>query len=65
MRNSALKTVNASLAAFTVIVCLEISPMLARGGGGGHFSRGAATLPGGGFHSGGRWKAANHGNNRF
>jgi len=37
MRNSTLKAVTASFAAVAMIVSLGTSPVLARGGGGGHF----------------------------
>ena len=58
MRNSTWKAVTASLAAVALVVSLGASsPVLARGGGGGHggggFGGGGHAFSGGGFRAGG------------
>jgi len=62
MRNSTLRAITASVTAVAMIVSLGTSPVLARGGGGGHaggihvgggFHAGGGLHPGGGFHPGG------------
>jgi hypothetical protein len=51
MRNSTLRAITASVAAVAMIVSVGTSPVLARGGGGGH--AGGVRASGGGFHGGG------------
>jgi hypothetical protein len=51
MRNSTLRAITASVAAIAMIVSIGTSPVLARGGGGGH--AGGVRAGGGGFHAGG------------
>src|SRR3984885_15209012 len=51
MRNSTLRAITASVAAVAMIVSVGTSPVLARGGGGGH--AGGVRAGGGGFHAGG------------
>jgi hypothetical protein len=51
MRNSTLRAITASVAAVAMIVSVGASPVLARGGGGGH--AGGVRAGGGGFHAGG------------
>jgi hypothetical protein len=51
MRNSTLRAITASVTAVAMIVSLGTSPVLARGGGGGH--AGGIHVGGGGFHAGG------------
>jgi hypothetical protein len=72
MRNSTLRAITASVAAVAMIVSVGTSPVLARGGGGGHaggfhvgrggFHGGGGFHAGGGFHPGGRTYA--HGYHR-
>ena len=50
MRNSTLRAITASVAAVAMIVSVGTSPVLARGGGGGH--AGGVRAGGGGFHGG-------------
>ncbi len=73
MRKSILKTLAASVAAVALAASLGASPVLARGGGGGHgggghFGSGAFVgggLAGGGFHSAGGWNRGYHGHTPF
>ena len=51
MRNSTLRAITASVAAVAMIISVGTSPVLARGGGGGH--AGGVRAGGGGFHAGG------------
>ena len=51
MRNSPWRAIAASVAAVAMMVSLGTSPVLARGGGGGH--GGGIHVGGGGFHGGG------------
>jgi uncharacterized membrane protein len=60
MRNSTLRAITASVTAVAMIVSLGTSPVLARGGGGGH--AGGIHVGGGGFHAGGHMYA--HGDHR-
>ena len=57
MRNSTLRAITASVAAVAMIVSVGTSPVLARGGGGGHAggvrAGGVGFHGGGGFHAGG------------
>jgi hypothetical protein len=53
MRPSTFRKITASFAALAVIVSLGISPVLARGGGGGGHMGGGTFVGGGGFHAGG------------
>jgi hypothetical protein len=65
MRNSTLRAITASVAAVAMIVSVGTSPVLARGGGGGHAGgvrAGGGGFHGGGFHPGGRTYA--HGYHR-
>ena len=55
MRNSTLRAITASVAAIAMIVSVGTSPVLARGGGGGH--AGGFHVGGGGFHEGGGFHA--------
>ena len=55
MRNSTLRAITASVAAVAMIVSIGTSPVLARGGGGGH--AGGFHVGGGGFHEGGGFHA--------
>jgi hypothetical protein len=58
MRNSTLRAITASVAAVAMIVSLGTSPVLARGGGGGH--AGGVRAGGGGFHAGGGFHPGGH-----
>jgi hypothetical protein len=53
MRNSTLRAIAASIAAVAMIVSVGTSPVLARGGGGGHGGGGGIHVGGGGLHGGG------------
>jgi hypothetical protein len=55
MRNSTLRAITASVAAVAMIVSVGTSPVLARGGGGGH--AGGVRAGSGGFHGGGGFHA--------
>jgi hypothetical protein len=60
MRNSTLRAITASVTAVAMVVSLGTSPVLARGGGGGHggIHVGGGGFHGGGFHGGGGFHAA-------
>jgi uncharacterized membrane protein len=58
MRNSTLRAITASVTAVAIIVSLGTFPVLARGGGRGHF--GGIRVGGGGFHAGGGFHPGGH-----
>ena len=65
MRTSTCRKITASFAALAAIVFLGTSPVVARGGGGGHMGGGGTFIGGGGFHAGGFARGGFHSGGRM
>ena len=65
MRASTFRKITAPFAALAVIVFLGTSPVVARGGGGGHMGGGGTFIGRGGFHAGGFARGGFHSGGRM